>query len=241
MLTNERIDEIAGPADYWDRRVFARAVEAAAVSPLLERIAALEAKLAQRVPPCRVADRGFRWDGDRQEHVPKLVIEFDAVPHNGPADSKGWVDRDALDALLSATPAAPEQQEPMICAECGGVLGHSRMCSKFPGYGGWVAQAPNAQQAEAQEPVEYQFQDRNGKWYWFMDERHRLNTIADGTWPIRPLFTRPQPAQLQALSEEEIVTAWRGVKDVGDDKYNAILLSEAVQSALAAKNGAVLK
>jgi len=50
MLTNERIDEIAGPADYWDRRVFARAVEAAATAPLLERIAGLERQLAQ---PCR--------------------------------------------------------------------------------------------------------------------------------------------------------------------------------------------
>lgn len=109
MLTNERIDEIAGPADYWDRRVFARAIEAAATEPLLERIAALEAKLAQQVPPCRVADRGFRWDGDRQEHIPKLVIEFDEVPFDAPADSKGWTDRDALAALLSAAPAAPEQ------------------------------------------------------------------------------------------------------------------------------------
>ena len=27
-LTPERIDEIAGPADYFDRRVFARAIEA---------------------------------------------------------------------------------------------------------------------------------------------------------------------------------------------------------------------
>lgn len=63
-------------------------------------------------------------------------------------------------------------------------------------------EAKIAQQAEAQEPVEYQFQDRNGKWRGFLDEQHKLNTIADGTWPIRPLFTRPQPAQHQLCQGE---------------------------------------
>jgi hypothetical protein len=44
MLTDERIDEIAGPGpDYFDRRVFARAIEAEAIAPLLARIAELEA------------------------------------------------------------------------------------------------------------------------------------------------------------------------------------------------------
>lgn len=38
-LTPERIDEIAGPADYFDRRVFARAVEAEARRDALEEAA----------------------------------------------------------------------------------------------------------------------------------------------------------------------------------------------------------
>jgi len=51
MLTNERIDEIAGPADYWDRRVFSRAIEDEVAGPLLDRIAALEGQLeASKMP-----------------------------------------------------------------------------------------------------------------------------------------------------------------------------------------------
>ena len=57
----------------------------------------------------------------------------------------------------------------------------------------------------------------------------------------KPLFTRPQPAQLQRLTEEEAAKAWRSVEDVGDDRRNAMLYGDAIQSALAAKNGTVLK
>lgn len=52
-----------------------------------------------------------------------------------------------------------------------------------------------AQPAGEAEPVEYQFQARDGSWHGFIDERHRLNTIEDGTWPIRALYTAPQKAQ----------------------------------------------
>ena len=47
--------------------------------------------------------------------------------------------------------------------------------------------------AEAQ-PVAWQFQDREGKWHGFMDERHRQNTIADGSWPVRALYAAPPSA-----------------------------------------------
>lgn len=45
-------------------------------------------------------------------------------------------------------------------------------------------------QAEPQ-PVAWQFQDRDGRWHGFVDEQHRQNTIADGSWPIRALYTAP--------------------------------------------------
>ncbi|WP_158216138.1 Lar family restriction alleviation protein [Pseudomonas sp. DrBHI1] len=47
------------------------------------------------------------------------------------------------------------------------------------------------------EPAAYQFQGRDGKWYGFTNERHYQNTLADGTWPIRPLYTHPAPADQQ--------------------------------------------
>lgn len=54
--------------------------------------------------------------------------------------------------------------------------------------------------AEAQ-PVAWQFQDRDGKWHGFIDEQHRQNTIADGSWPVRALYTTPPsaPAAVKGL------------------------------------------
>jgi hypothetical protein len=52
-------------------------------------------------PACRIADVGFRWDGEAQHHVPSVLVEFEPVPANSPCDAKGWKDRDALVALLA--------------------------------------------------------------------------------------------------------------------------------------------
>lgn len=72
-------------------------------------------QLAARVPDgCVVADVGFRWDGERQHYVPKLVVEFEPVPENSPWDAKGWKDRDAVAAMISA---APSQQAPNDAAQ----------------------------------------------------------------------------------------------------------------------------
>ena len=75
----------------------------AEITELKATIESLRAQLAARVPDgCVVADVGFRWDGERQHHVPKLVVEFEPVPENSPWDAKGWKDRDAVAAMLSA-------------------------------------------------------------------------------------------------------------------------------------------
>lgn len=47
------------------------------------------------------------------------------------------------------------------------------------------------EEMEKQEPVKYEFQGRDGKWYQFIDQRHYENTVADGTWPIRSLYAGP--------------------------------------------------
>ena len=41
----------------------------------------------------------------------------------------------------------------------------------------------------AMELVGYQFQGRDGAWNSFMDQRHYENTLDDGTWPIRAIYT----------------------------------------------------
>lgn len=41
----------------------------------------------------------------------------------------------------------------------------------------------------AMELVGYQFQGRDGAWNSFMDQRHYENTLDDGAWPIRAIYT----------------------------------------------------
>lgn len=41
---------------------------------------------------------------------------------------------------------------------------------------------------ESQEPVEHQYQSRDGKWNSFLNEGHYQNTLEDGSWPIRALY-----------------------------------------------------
>ena len=42
-----------------------------------------------------------------------------------------------------------------------------------------------------QEPVSFQYQTRTGEWDDFVSARHYTDTLADGTWPIRPLYAAP--------------------------------------------------
>ncbi len=59
-----------------------------------------------RVPltDARVADVGFRFDGEKQVHVPTVLLEFEPVPVNSSMGntSKGWIDRDAFARFVEA-------------------------------------------------------------------------------------------------------------------------------------------
>lgn len=44
---------------------------------------------------------------------------------------------------------------------------------------------------KAQEPVSFQYQARTGEWDDFVSARHYADTLADGTWPIRPIYAAP--------------------------------------------------
>lgn len=61
---------------------------------------------------------------------------------------------------------------------------------------------------EAQRPVEYQFQDRNGKWFFFMSDKHRDDTIESGEWPIRALYAAPVAPAAQAVDVADICNAY---------------------------------
>lgn len=51
--------------------------------------------------------------------------------------------------------------------------------------------------------VGHQFQGRDGNWNQFMDQRHYENTKADGSWPIREIYTpAAQPAAEQSAPGE---------------------------------------
>jgi hypothetical protein len=41
------------------------------------------------------------------------------------------------------------------------------------------------------EPVTHQFQDTDGSWHDFINPDHYKNTVKDGRWPIRALYSEP--------------------------------------------------
>ena len=84
----------------------------------LALLKASPASASVAAPDYRIADRGFRWDAETRQHIPKLLIEFTPVPANEPNDSKGWKDRDSLTATLAAAPTPPvsEDKDKIIAA-----------------------------------------------------------------------------------------------------------------------------
>ena len=89
-LSDLRAYRYAGNPCYEVRPLFA---EAAPVAP------------APQPAPVKIV-RDFRWDSDRQHHVPTLLLEFEPVPANSPIDAKGWNDRDDVAIMLAAAPKA---------------------------------------------------------------------------------------------------------------------------------------
>ena len=65
------------------------------------------------------------------------------------------------------------------------------------------------------EPVARQFQGRDGMWHNFIDERHFQNTVEDGSWPIRNLYSQEAIDSLRAQLAEARRDAerWRWLKD----------------------------
>ena len=92
----------------WDKEAFAAYTQFAIDAAVAEARAVPEGWSVCKVDP------GFRWDGDAQQHVPQVLVEFAPVPANALNDSPGWLARDAFVAALSATPSPAEQPKPAV-------------------------------------------------------------------------------------------------------------------------------
>lgn len=101
--------------------------------------------------------------------------------------------------------------------------------------GGWIddlrmernALHAHIKEMEKQEPVRHEFQDRNGTWHPFIDQRHYKNTVADGSWPIRALYLTPgaQPAPSVPDLLESLRCACNYIDKLGgvSQQYRAML------------------
>lgn len=58
---------------------------------------------------------------------------------------------------------------------------------------------------ELPEPVARQFYGSDFQWLNFLDDRHYENTLADGGWEIRDLFTADQLRQAQSMVRAKMV------------------------------------
>jgi hypothetical protein len=61
--------------------------------------------------------------------------------------------------------------------------------------------------ASVQEPVARQYQGRDGVWNDFISEKHYKDTLADGSWPIRNLYTDPPAPTPVPLTDEQVDSA----------------------------------
>lgn len=67
--------------------------------------------------------------------------------------------------------------------------------------------ALEAELAQVVAPVDCQFQGKDGRWNSFLNEQHKADTIADGTWPIRTLYAAPQAVNAELLELLEALQA----------------------------------
>ena len=88
-----------------------------------------------------------------------------------------------------------------------------------------------------QEPVAYQYQSKDGVWRDFISQSHYEATVEDGSWPIRALYTSPQPAQRTwvGLTTKEIREWWASENGLEDCLMAKLDDFEQVARAIEAK------
>ena len=92
-----------------------------------------------------------------------------------------------------------------------------------------VDNAVNAMAQPQQEPVRYEFQVRDGTWHPFLDKAHYENTVEDGAWPVRALYT--STPQRKPLADEEITEVWRELKSK-NEAWSDLDFARAIEAKL---------
>ena len=69
------------------------------------------------------------------------------------------------------------------------------------------------QPAPSVEPVSYEYQTRDGKWSPFINKKHYEDTVADGSWPIRALYTSQPDTAAQIAELMKLCAEWKAVSD----------------------------
>lgn len=54
-----------------------------------------------------------------------------------------------------------------------------------------IAAEAKLAEIEKQEPASWQYQDHDGNWQSFANEKHRIDTTESGEWNVRPLYASP--------------------------------------------------
>ena len=147
----------------------------------------------------------------------------------------------ARNNLRAALEAEPKQSALTRFKECEGntetdPLERLRFfCSLAMNGQDWLDVEPffDALKAKPQEPVNYEYQDREGNWKPFINHQHYLDTRADGTWPIRALYTAAPQADRDALRYRLLRRGqkWSVINGIGD-VLRAEELDEAVDAAM---------
>lgn len=227
-MTDEQIKKAAAGFSWVNlncdenRNSFARAIESAAASPLLERIAALTASLKKANDQAEHFEREWYLRGDEIEAALPAMREY------ARKNPKHHFSTDGTEQDPNGAHAWLERNDKPSTE---------------------VAQAPNAQQAEAQEPCanplipyleSYKTMARMASEKGDDIRAYCYHCMAvDIEQNMMRAVTRPQPAQLQALSATDVMSAWMATGGLVLPP-EAMDFARSVQSALAAKNWAVL-
>ena len=87
------------------------------------------------------------------------------------------------------------------------------------------------------EPDVYQYQSRDGEWKDFINKKHFEDTLAEGSWPIRALYTHPVK---QPMTDSEIDDALSDIWGSDTGETLSAHLQRKIARAIEARMNAVV-
>jgi hypothetical protein len=134
------------------------------------------------LPDCRDAEQPAQQALDKKaENARELGLDYEPAQQEPVATDWERIAR-VQDAKLRA-----------MCNESGGF---EKLCEVMDRY------EHTSPQPAQQEPVARQYQNRDGVWKDFISEKHYKDTLEDGSWPIRNLYTSAQRTWVGLTDEE---------------------------------------